>query len=170
MKKDVVQVEIEIPSDVNVEVNGLDVKMTGPKGTLEKRFKMFDVELNKEDNKLIVKGKKMMVHTLAAHLHNMIHGVREGFEKKMKMVYSHFPINLEIKDGYVYIKNFMGEKYPRKVRMIPGVEIDIKAPYLYIRGIDKEAVGQMAASLRSATKIRKLDNRVFQDGIYYAID
>ena len=86
------------------------------------------------------------------------------------MVYSHFPINLEIKDDSVLIKNFIGEKNPRKIKLIKGVTLDIKAPYIYIRGMDKEAVHQMAANLKNITKIRRLDPRVFQDGIYPALD
>ena len=100
----------------------------------------------------------------------MIKGVTEGYEKKMKIVYSHFPINIEIKDDCVLIKNFLGEKNPRKIKMIKGVTLDVKNPYIFVRGIDKEAVGQMAANLRKSTRIRRLDPRVFQDGIYYAID
>ena len=146
-----VSVEINIPEGISIQIDKLNIKMKGPKGELDKTFKMHNISIKQEENKLIISGNtKMMVNTLAAHIRNMIKGVTEGYERKMKMVYSHFPINLEIKDDSVLIKNFIGEKNPRKIKLIKGVTLDIKAPYIYIRGMDKEAVHQMAANLKKS--------------------
>ena len=53
---------------------------------------------------------------------NLIKGVQAGFEYKMRLVYAHFPINVNIEDGgkLVEIRNFLGEKRVRTVHMLPG--------------------------------------------------
>jgi len=53
---------------------------------------------------------------------NLIKGVQAGFEYKMRLVYAHFPINVNIEDGgkLVEIRNFLGEKRVRCVNMLPG--------------------------------------------------
>lgn len=52
----------------------------------------------------------------------MIKGVTKGFEYKMRLVYAHFPINANITDegGIVEVRNFLGEKRVRIVKMLPG--------------------------------------------------
>ena len=56
------------------------------------------------------------------YLQNLIKGVQAGFEYKMRLVYAHFPINVNIEDGgkLVEIRNFLGEKRVRIVHMLPG--------------------------------------------------
>ena len=55
-------------------------------------------------------------------MQNLIKGVSAGFEYKMRLVYAHFPINVNIEDGgkLVEIRNFLGEKRVRAVNMLPG--------------------------------------------------
>lgn len=55
-------------------------------------------------------------------LQNLITGVTKGFEYKMRLVYAHFPININIEDGgkIIEIRNFLGEKRVRVVKMLPG--------------------------------------------------
>ena len=56
-------------------------------------------------------------------LQNMIKGVTKGFEYKMRLVYAHFPINANITDegAIIEIRNFLGEKRVRIVKMLPGL-------------------------------------------------
>merc|ERR1712080_433803 len=63
------------------------------------------------------------VRTVCSHINNMIKGVTMGFMYKMRAVYAHFPINCAISEGgtLIEVRNFLGEKYIRKVRMHPGV-------------------------------------------------
>ena len=53
---------------------------------------------------------------------NLIKGVTKGFEYKMRLVYAHFPINANIEENgkLIEIRNFLGEKRVRIVRMLPG--------------------------------------------------
>jgi len=107
-----------------------------------------------------------MMNTIAAHISNMIKGVQEKFEYELKSVFSHFPITIEAKGREVLIKNFLGEKTPRKATLPEKVEIEINGNVIKVRSIDKELAGQAAAKLETATKIRSRDRRVFQDGIF----
>lgn len=167
--------EIEIPENVTVEVDGMRVKVTGPKGTIERDFSHIrGVEIRKENNKIVVetffanRKKKALVPTIAAHIKNMIKGVTKGFRYKLKIVYSHFPINVKVdeKEKRVIIENFLGEKAPRIARIVGNVTVKVKGDDVIVEGIDVEEVGQTAANIEHATKVKNYDRRVFMDGIY----
>jgi large subunit ribosomal protein L6 len=165
--------EIEIPENVKAEINGNVVIVKGPKGEIKRDFTHArKITIKLEDNKIIVekyfpsKEEKALVGTIAGHIRNLIKGVTEGFKYKMKIVYSHFPINVKVKGNYVYIENFIGEKYPRKAKIIGKVNINVTGNEIIIEGIDIEEVSQTAANIEHATKIVGKDPRVFLDGIY----
>ncbi len=96
----------------------------------------------------------------------MIKGVTEGFVYKMKIVYSHFPIKASVKGNEFIIENFLGEKSARKAKLFGNVKVTIKGSDVIIEGINREEVGQTAANIEAATKVKDKDVRVFQDGIY----
>ena len=73
---------------------------------------------------------------------------------------------LPIDKNEIVIKNFLGEKIPRKTKLIEGVSVNIEGNMIIIKGIDKEKVGQMAGKIELLTKVRGRDKRVFQDGCY----
>ncbi len=159
----------DIPEGVTVEIDGSSVTVKGPKGTLSRSF-MKIVDLKTEGSKLTVTGKdSAYVGTVDSLISNMCRGVNEGFEIKMKILYAHFPISLEIKGKDILVKNFLGEREPRKTRISgDGTKLEVKGQNITISGPDKEAVGQTAANLKIATKIKRKDARIFQDGIYNA--
>jgi large subunit ribosomal protein L6 len=164
--------QIEIPEGVNVSIEGPQVTVKGPKGQLSRRLSYPEIEIKKEDSYLVVNSKldrkqqRAMVGTLAAHVGNMIAGVTRGFEYKMKVVYSHFPIQLKAATGELVINNFLGERKSRSARILDGVKVDILKDEVVVTGIDKENVGQTMANIEQATRVRGFDIRVFQDGVY----
>jgi len=95
--------------------------------------------------------------------------VTQGFRCEMKMVYSHFPIKLIVKEEELVIENFLGEKFPRKARLMGEAKVEVKGDQVIVTGRDIENVGQTAANIERATKIKNFDPRVFQDGIYIVL-
>jgi large subunit ribosomal protein L6 len=97
----------------------------------------------------------------------MANGVISGYSHKLKILFSHFPISVEVKGKEMLIKNFLGEKQPRKAKIIGAqTKVEAKGQEVSISGISKEEVGQTVANIKSATRIRNRDSRVFQDGFY----
>lgn len=172
MSTEAIEKIVEIPENVSVEVVGSRVKVSGEKGTLERELFYPKVTIRVEDKKLIIRAEKSrkkqraIVGTFAAHIRNMIKGVTQGFEYKLKVVYSHFPITVKKEGNKILISNFLGEKHPREVEVLGDVEVQIKGSDIILRGINKEHVGQSAANIERATEIKGRDRRVFQDGIY----
>ena len=167
-----VREEVEVPEGVEVTVEGNTVKVKGPKGELERELKYPGVKIFTEDGKVVVykefprKKDIAIVRTFKAHIANMIKGVTEGFTYRLKVVYSHFPVTVKVQGDEVVVENFLGEKNPRKAKILPGVTVKVRGQEITVEGIDKEAVGQTAANIEQATRITKWDRRVFQDGIY----
>jgi large subunit ribosomal protein L6 len=75
-------------------------------------------------------------------------------------------MNVEIVGNEVIIKNFLGEKIPRKSKIIENVNVEIKGDIITINSPNKELAGQTAANFETATRIKSRDRRVFQDGIF----
>jgi large subunit ribosomal protein L6 len=144
--------------------------MKGPKGSCTMQFPTNDIKIEQKDGEVTITGPKMFANTFAAHLRNMANGVTVGHSHNLKIIYSHFPIAIEIKGKEILIKNFLGEKQPRHANIIGDTKVESKGQAMTISGPSKNDVGQTLANLRTATKIRKLDSRVFQDGVYPVIE
>ena len=163
---------VEIPEGVQVEVEGKVVTVKGPLGTLTRDFSHAPVEIRLDGNKVVVeaywpkKRERAMIGTVAAHIRNMITGVTKGFTYKLKIVFTHFPIQVSVEGDKVVIRNFLGERAPRIAKIMPGVKVEVEKEDVLVKGIDIEAVGQTAANIEMATKIKGKDIRVFLDGIY----
>ena len=154
--------------------------MKGPKGELTRRFAHPKVALSLEGNAVHIaikqrtqqKGetvrKKLqaLAGTWEAHVRNMAAGVSTGWEAKVKVVFSHFPIKVTTEGDTVLISNFLGERSPRRSRILPGTKVVIQKDEIIITGIDRETVGQTAANIETASKITRYDRRVFQDGCH----
>jgi Ribosomal protein L6P/L9E len=96
----------------------------------------------------------------------MMVGITRGFEYKLKVVYAHFPIQLELKEDKLVINNFLGEKKSRVAKIVGDAKVKIDKDIITVTGAAKEEVGQTAANMEQSTKIKRRDPRVFQDGIY----
>jgi len=171
MRKDFSQ-EIILPEGVNVRKEGRTLHVKGNEGEVSKEFNFGKLKYDKKDNKIILshslstRKEKRMINTITAHLKNLINGVQNKFEYKLKVCSSHFPINVEMKGHIILIKNFLGEKTPRKCEIPKGAEVDINKDIITIKSSNREIAGQAAANFETVTKVRNRDRRVFQDGIF----
>jgi large subunit ribosomal protein L9e len=167
---------------VEVSVVARKVVVKGPRGTLERDFKHINMDLEvcppaeegekktlKVDLWFATRKQLACVRTVCSHIDNMFVGVTRGFLYKMRFVYSHFPINVTLTGNTVEIRNFLGEKRVRKVKLLEGVEYVRSAnvkDQIELSGNDISLVSLTAAQIQQATNIRHKDLRKFLDGIY----
>jgi large subunit ribosomal protein L6 len=114
--------------------------------------------------------ERALAGTWAAHLRNMNKGLSEGFEYRLKAVYSHFPMTLKVEGDTLTITNLFGERVPRRAAL-PWSPADVTVKIenkteVVVTGADREKVGQTSANIERACRIRRRDRRVFQDGVY----
>jgi large subunit ribosomal protein L6 len=163
---------VEIPQGVQVRIEGESVIVAGTGHTLRRKLSHPRLQIIPEANQAKVRcefpGRReaALVGTFAAHLRNMIVGVTEGFTYEMKIVYSHFPVKATVKGSEFVVENFLGEKFPRRTKILGDTKVEINGEQIVLTGPDVEAVGQTAANIEQATRIRGFDPRIFQDGIY----
>ncbi len=168
--------KVKIPPNVSVSIEGKIIRVTGPKGELKRELWSPEVSIKKQDSNIIIetpygrRKTRAIVGTFASHISNMVKGVTEGFECRLKIVYAHFPIQVKVEGDKVLIINFLGEKRPRKAQIVgKETKVKITSDEVVVTGIDKEAVGQTAANIEQTTRIKGYDPRVFQDGIYITV-
>ncbi|MGB9740360.1 MAG: 50S ribosomal protein L6 [Candidatus Bathyarchaeia archaeon] len=163
---------IRVPEEVEIKMEGKRITVKGPKGTLTRDFSYVPISMEVKDKEIYIwarwpsKKETALVGTIYSHIQNMITGVRKGFTYKLKIVFSHFPISVKVKDNYVLIENFTGERNPRRAKIIGNPKIKILSEDIIVQGINLEEVSQTAANIEQATKVKKKDPRVFLDGIY----
>jgi large subunit ribosomal protein L6 len=75
-------------------------------------------------------------------------------------------MNVSVSNGTLLIKNFLGEKVPRKVVLKDNSTVKVDGAFIVIESPDKERGGQIAADIEQATRRPGFDRRIFQDGIY----
>ncbi len=172
MKKDLIE-KIMLPENIEAEFkdNYFIVKSQGK----EQRRKIGSKINVKIDNKKIIiecknatKKEKKIMNTTIAHIKNMFEGFKNKFVYKLQICRTHFPISVFIEDGKkeLLIKNFLGENKPRKAKILDDAEVKLEKDIITIESFNKEAAGQTAANIEKATRIKKRDRRVFQDGIW----
>lgn len=165
--------EFKLPAGANVSVEGSNL-VVDMGGEIQK------IPFNSRKIKVEVKGGMLeiaplnkirretnaMVHSVWKHLQNIFTGQGAPFQKKLQVVYAHFPISLEVKGSKVSIKNFLGEKRPREADIVGKAQVAVAGQEITVKGTNKDAVGQTVANIIQSVKITGKDRRVFQDGIY----
>ena len=142
---------ITVPEGVEVKVNGQNVTVKGPKGTLEKEFHK-DMKINLDGNVITIvrpdnEPANRSLHGLTRTLlNNMIEGTVKGFERKLEVNGVGYRAS---KKGNNLLLN-LGYSHPVEVKPEPGITFDVpNQNQIIIRGIDKELVGQTAAVIRT---------------------
>jgi large subunit ribosomal protein L6 len=109
---------------------------------------------------------KAMVGTFRAHINNMMRGVREPFVYKLKICSAHFPMTVKQSGNVITVSNFLGEKKPKKVKLIDGVTVKVDGEVITVSAADKELAGIISSRLEQSTRLNNKDRRIFQDGIF----
>nr|ALS04898.1 60S ribosomal protein L9 [Pseudodiaptomus poplesia] len=169
---------VKVPEGIEVSVKAKEVTVKGKRGSLVKSFKHLAVDIYMENPKTIkvekwfgTKKQLAAVRTVCSHINNMFKGVTKGYLYKMRAVYAHFPINCAITEAgtHIEVRNFLGEKFIRKVRMHPGVIVENskgQKDELLVSGNSIEAVSLSAALIQQSTMVKHKDIRKFLDGLY----
>merc|ERR1711904_309167 len=169
---------IDIPDECEVSIKARTVQVKGPRGTLTKSFKHVSIDLYKVDDKTIKvekwfgKSKELaIIKTVSSHITNMFIGVTKGFKYRMKLVYAHFPTNVQIngKGDALDVVNFIGQKVKFHVDALEGVKVERDSKNnneILIHGNDVENVSRTCALISQKCSVKNKDIRKFLDGIY----
>ena len=164
--------ELELPEDVSAAVEGLDLTVEGPEGSVTRRLWFPAVTVAVEDDAVVIESEETDKRTAAtmgtfeSHVENMVRGVTEGWEYEMQVLYAHFPMQVRVEGDEVVIENFLGERAPRRTTVHGDTVVEVDGETVRLSGPDKEAVGQTAADIEQLTRVNDKDTRVFQDGVY----
>ncbi len=142
---------VEIPSGVQVELNGSRVRVKGPKGELQREFSSL-ISIKMENDQLNIarnsdNPEERALHgTTRAVLANMVHGVSTGFEVILEVEGVGYRAEMEGKTLALHV----GYSHPIKMEPPAGIsfEVDQKTRQIKVMGFDKELVGQVAANVR----------------------
>ena len=145
---------IPVPAGVTAEINGQDVTVTGPKGSLTLTVAE-PIVVKQEEGQLLVsrpddarmsRSLHGLTRTLVA---NMITGVTDGFTKKLEIVGTGYRVAAKGTD----LEFQLGFSHPVLVTAPEGITFAVESPVKFaVQGIDKQKVGEVAANIR---KIRK---------------
>lgn len=146
---------VEVPSGVDVKINGSHIKIKGPKGEMEFTFSP-SINIFFEDGEIKVtrpsdvREMRSLHGTTRALIRNMIIGVTDGFQKELQLVGVGYRAAMQGKNLVLNV----GYSHSVEVEPPPGIDFEVgdRAQQIFITGIDKQKVGQVAADIR---KVRK---------------
>jgi large subunit ribosomal protein L6 len=146
---------IAVPAGVDVTVTGSTITVKGPKGTLSRSLPA-GIVVRQDEGQLLVERpdderESRSMHGLSRTLvSNMVVGVTDGFAKELEIVGVGYRAEAQGPDA---VRLALGFSHPVNVKAPDGVTFEVPSPTrIIVKGIDKEAVGQVAANIRSIRK------------------
>jgi large subunit ribosomal protein L6 len=143
---------IAVPSGVEVTIEPELVKVKGPKGELSERVNR-DMDVKQENGEILVarptdRGDHRALHGLTRSLiANMVEGVTNGFEKRLEIQGVGYRAQLQ---GNKLVLA-LGYSHPVEMDAPDGIDFEVPQPTrVIVRGISKQAVGEVAANIRKA--------------------
>ncbi len=142
---------VAVPSGVQVNVQGSDVHVKGPKGELKRTFSSL-VNIALDNGQVVITRKsdnpreRALHGTTRAVIANMVHGVSSGFDVVLQVEGVGYRAEMQGKD----LALFVGYSHPVKMEPPTGIsfEVDQKTRQIKVLGYDREVVGQTAAEIR----------------------
>ncbi|UFJ40674.1 50S ribosomal protein L6 [Brevibacillus humidisoli] len=145
---------IAIPAGVTVSMNGTEMTVKGPKGTLVRNFHP-DIKVNISENEIVVerpsdnKQHRSLHGTTRALIANMVTGVSDGFTRTLELV----GVGYRAAKSGKGVTLSLGFSHPVEISPEEGIEIEVpNQTTLVVKGINKERVGQVAAEIRAIRK------------------
>jgi large subunit ribosomal protein L6 len=142
---------IPIPDGVTVDISGQDVTVTGPRGELRHTV-VEPIRIAQDDGALVVtrptdRGPHRALHGLSRSLvANMVEGVSTGFERRLEIV----GVGYRAQMRGAALEMAVGYSHPVTIDPPDGIAFEVPAPtQVVVRGIDKQAVGEIAAQIRA---------------------
>jgi large subunit ribosomal protein L6 len=146
---------INVPSGVDVTLEGRTITVKGPKGTLSRDLPGA-IDVRQDGATLLVERPDDARESRALHgltrslVNNMVVGVTDGFRKELEIVGVGYRAESQGPDA---IKLSLGFSHPVNVKAPDGITFEVPAAtQVVVAGIDKEVVGQVAANIRSIRK------------------
>jgi large subunit ribosomal protein L6 len=147
---------IPVPSGVEITLDGQQVSVRGPKGTLQHRVAepitvgradTGEIEVSRPDDERVSKSLHGLTRTLVS---NMVIGVTDGYVKRLEIVGVGYRV---VAKGPTELEFALGYSHPVNVKAPEGITFVVEAPTRFlVQGIDKQQVGEVAANIR---KLRK---------------
>lgn len=165
-------IEIKLPEKVTAQLDRSILTLTGPKGDAKRDFSDKNVAIEHKEGTIILKASKFnkvnkkLVKSYVAHIKNMIQGSLVGHKYTLKVCSGHFPINVSVSNGQLIVKNFLGEKVPRVLKLKENAVVKVEGDMIVVEGPSKEITGQVSADIEQLTRRTGYDSRIFQDGIW----
>jgi large subunit ribosomal protein L6 len=163
---------IEIPSGVNVTASMNVATIKGPKGEVVRKLNDPRIKVTADAKAVTIqtprntKHERRLINSFIAHIKNAFVGVQTPYKYKLKICSGHFPMNVSVQGENFIIKNFLGEKSPRTMKLKKGVTVKIAGDTIDVESADLDLAGQQASDIETLTHKKNRDLRVFQDGIY----
>ncbi|OGI26915.1 MAG: 50S ribosomal protein L6 [Candidatus Moranbacteria bacterium RIFOXYB1_FULL_43_19] len=154
---------IEIPEGVEVKISGNKISVKGPKGSLDFDFHD-DIEAKNSEKEIQVTARRETKQSWALWgltrmlIANMIQGATKGFEKKLELQGVGYRMATQGKK----LNLALGFSHPVEVEVPEGLEARVEKNTLTISGIDKQKVGQFAASIRALKKVEPYKGKGFR--------
>jgi large subunit ribosomal protein L6 len=154
---------VEITDGVEVRINKQSISVKGPKGSLSFEFQR-DIDVKVQEKVINVgitresKESKALWGLTRVLIANMIEGVTKGFEKQLELQGVGYRMAVQGKK----INMALGFSHPVEVDIPEGLEAKIEKNILTISGIDKQKVGQFAATIRSMKKVEPYKGKGFR--------
>ena len=137
---------IEILKGVDIKIEGQTVSVKGPKGELS-RVVHDEVNVEQKENEVIVSSNNSALWgTTRSNIANMVHGVVDGYEKKLELEGIGYRVAVE---GDNVVLN-VGFSHTVEIKIPEGLSCTVDKNTIVVSGINKERVGELAAKIRKA--------------------
>ncbi len=144
---------VELPNQVQVELEGRAVRVIGPKGFLIRNLPE-GIGVQKKEGSLVIiaknedKKSKMLRGTIRSHLINMITGVSKGWQKELELVGAGYRAEVRGRDLVLTV----GFSHPVVIKAPEKVSFSVEKNIIKVEGIDRDVVSQVAAKIRQIRK------------------